>query len=63
MKKIILTIKDGQLNSKIKGFNGNSCRNIDKFLYDIGVKSSEVKTKEYYVSNQNKVDSHAMVRK
>lgn len=51
MNKMIITIKNGEITSEIKGVKGRSCQDIDKFLEEIGTKESTKHTLEYY---QNK---------
>lgn len=50
MGKIIITIKDGEVQSKVEGVKGVNCKNIDKFLRQLGKVISDKKTKEYYQS-------------
>jgi len=50
MKKMIITIKNGEITSEIQGVKGKNCKDIDRFLDDIGQKTSEKLTLEYYQS-------------
>ena len=48
MSKITIIIKDGEIKSKVEGTSGTSCKNIDKFLKQLGTVVKDDKTKEYY---------------
>jgi hypothetical protein len=51
LSKIIITIKDGEIKSKVEGILGTSCKDTDKFLKELGNVIKDNKTKEYYQSN------------
>lgn len=49
-KKMIITIKDGEITSEIVGVKGSSCQNIDKFLDEIGLRKSMELKPDYFGS-------------
>jgi hypothetical protein len=48
MSKITITIKDGEVKSKVDGIFGVKCKDVDKFLRQLGEVIKETKTKDYF---------------
>ena len=62
MGKIIMTIKDGIIKSKVEGILGVDCKNADKFLKELGTVVKDNKTKEYYQC-KSEVDNNVKLQR